>query len=594
MGKLLKVLFTRQSLGALWGMLNQLGILVLIRTISRAIVAGRGRPKRVGRAFLPSFWSVLGDREALVCDEKSLTFNQYNDRVLRLASGLHALGLQPGDKVAEMLHNGTEWFEMTGAASLMGYPMPMLNWHLSKEELFACLDLSSPRVLVLDSDFASVIQELRERLSHIEFFVVVGQDVPEGMIKYEQLLSEAEPVLPPGNMTLAPSPYSGGTTGTPKYLNYYELDQVLSGDKSKRKGASIFDAMALGLMQMGAFYWYKMGKLHDAQSHNIRSLIPGPLYHAGVQVAVIPFFTGGTAIPMHRFTAELFLETIEKERANWTFVAPTMLERVLGLPEEVQHRYNLSSMRVIICAAAPCAPEVKRRINALFRAQGCRWDVFHEYYGASETGLVTVLAPEDYQDHPERYNSVGKVRAGECRVYDSDSGTWAPPGKSGKVLCRTLMTLGMRYINADDKTTKAYRNVNGVPWYDDGLIGYLDEDGFLYLTSREKEMIICGGVNIYPNEIEEVIKRHPSVVDAAVVRGPDKDLGEIPIAVVQLTEGKQVESEEIISFVRENGLYGFKIPRLVDFVDELPRQLAGKLIKREIEQRYWQNEEQHG
>ena len=162
------------------------------------------------------------------------------------------------------------------------------------------------------------------------------------------------------------------------------------------------------IMQLSALGWYGLGDLKDAQTGNARSLIPGPLYHAGVQVAVLPFLFGGTVVPMRKFSPEGFLKAIQDERINWTFVAPTMLERVLALPDDIKHRYRLSSMRTLICAAAPCPAHVKREVNQLFRRQGAPDDVFHEYYGASETGIITVLLPSDYQEDPERYRSVAQ------------------------------------------------------------------------------------------------------------------------------------------------------------------------------------------
>jgi long-chain acyl-CoA synthetase len=272
-----------------------------------------------------------------------------------------------------------------------------------------------------------------------------------------------------------------------------------------------------------------------------------------------------------------------------------MLERILALPEEVLSRYNLSTMHSIICAAAPCPPEVKKGINALFRRQGAKNDIFMEYYGASETGLISVLVPQDYQADEKRYNSVGKIRGAECRIYDEEKGTWAPVGQEGKVIIRSHMALGLEYKGDKKKTEEAFLEVDGQPWYDDGLIGYVDSDDFLYLTSRAKEMIISGGVNVFPNEIEEVIKRHSGIFDAAVVRAPDDDLGEVAAAFLQMKEGeKEPTLEELVKFCKDEGLYGFKLPKQVHFEKQLPRQLSGKLIKRDLEEKLWEGVEAHG
>ena len=575
--------------------LRQVGVRAGATTLAKAAWRSRLQRAELGRHALLAYWETLGEREAIIDGDRRISFSEYRERVLCFANALYLLGLTSGDRFAELLYNGSTWFEAMGAGTLMGIQMPMLNWHLRADELAHCINISEPKALLFDIEFLDKIEAIRSKIPTVQHFIVVGTDSPpEGMLAYKQLLAEARPELPPGKLDMAPRPFSGGTTGTPKFMNI-NRERLAHGSDEDRRGASKEEVTRLGLMQLTAFYWYKLGEIEDAITHNVRSLIPGPLYHAGVQVGVLPFFVGGTVVPMRKFSAEGFLRLIEEERINWTFVAPTMLERVLALPETIQQQYNLSSMRTIICAAAPCSPKVKREINALFRRQGAKDDVFHEYYAASETGLVTILAPEDYQANPKRYESVGKVRGCECRIYDEASQSWCPPGKEGKVLLRTPTVFGLEYAGMDEAAMrKNFVEVNGQLWYDDGLIGYLDEDGYLYLTSRVKEMIISGGVNIFPNEIEEVIKRHPKVLDVAVVRAPDKDLGEVPAAVIQLKEGEQATSAEIMEHCKQAGLYGFKLPKIVDFVEQLPRNLAGKLPKKQLEEQYWQGLERHG
>jgi long-chain acyl-CoA synthetase len=207
---------------------------------------------------------------------------------------------------------------------------------------------------------------------------------------------------------------------------------------------------------------------------------------------------------------------------------------------------------------------------------------------------VTILSPEDYQENPERYKSVGKVRGCDCRIWNAENKRWSDVGQEGKVIMRTPTVYGLEYAGvSEEEMRKNFLEIDGQLWYDDGLIGYLDKDDFLYLTSRVKEMIICGGVNLFPNEIEHVIKQHKKVADVAVVRGPDADLGEVPFAVVQLKPGEVATEEEILEHCKQNGLYGFKLPRLVEFA-ELPRNLAGKMPKKDIEARYWQEIKSYG
>lgn len=588
--KLLLAPETRRAMGAVFG---QIGVAKFAAVMARAIRNAKRNEEGVGQHFFLSFWERLGERDAIIDGDVRISFRQFRDRVLRTTDVLHSLGLREGDACAVLLYNSAAWFEINQACNLGGILMPMLNWHLKPEELEQCVNKAHAKVLVIDPEFVEAVQAVRSKMTSVTQVVVTGEGPPPpGMLSLAALTAAATPRLHPGKFHVSAKAYSGGTTGTPKFIN---MDQTaMFGDADHhRRGATREEAVSMTVMQLSALGWYGLGDLHDKISGNARSLVPGPLYHAGVQVAVLPFLFGATVVPMRKFTAESFLKTIQDQRINWTFVAPTMLERVLALPEEALARYNLGSMRSLICAAAPCPPHVKQGINELFRRQGAPDDVFHEYYGASETGIITILLPEDYQEDPRRYRSVGKVRTAECRIYDTTAKRWAAHGQEGKILVRSALTFGLQYVGENKKTDDCFVEIDGKLWYDDGLIGFLDEDNFLYLTSREKEMIITGGVNLFPNEIEDIIKRHPSVLDVAVVRAPDKDLGEIPAAVIQLCEGAAMTAEDILAHCRAAGLYGFKLPRIVEFGD-LPRNLAGKLPKKALEARFWQGVDSHG
>lgn len=573
--------------------IRQIGLVNGVKTFTKALIGSRFKKGEIGRNFLVSYWDTLGDREAIIDGENRITFSQFKDRTLRLADALEKLGLKQGDSIAQLLCNGSVWFELNLACTLTGIQMPMLNWHLKPHELAQCINAAQPKALLVDSEFLDKITPILEQIPSVEKVIAVGDIIPEGMLDYDALINQASPILPPGKLDMAARPYSGGTTGTPKYM-HINRERLASDDDSQRRGASKDDVKKFGVKQLTMFHHYGLGDIKDPYTNNVRSLIPGPLYHAGVQIGVLPFFLGGTVVPMRKFSAEGMLRMIQDERIGWVFVAPTMLERILKLPEDVLGKYSLSTMRSIICAAAPCPPHVKQEINALFRRQGAPKDVFHEYYAASETGLVTILEPADYTDNPERYKSVGKVRGCDCRIWDAGTERWAETGKEGKVIMRTPTVYGLEYAGvSEEEMRKNFLEVEGQLWYDDGLIGYLDKDDYLYLTSRVKEMIICGGVNLFPNEIENVIKQYSKVADVAVVRGPDKDLGEVPFAVVQLKEGESATDEEILGFCQEKGLYGFKLPRLVEFGD-LPRNLAGKLPKKDLEARFWEGVESYG
>jgi len=589
----------RDAIRKQWGTIN------VVKTLSKTMFKGsfidnlRDISKfHVGNVvanLLISLWEVLGDREAIVDGEKRFSYRQMRDRVLSLANALQALGVKPKDRVAVMLFNSGEYLESLYAASLIGAPMPAVNWHLREKELCDMVNLRKPRVLVFDHEFLEDIRQYRDKMPGVEHFIIVGPNSESGFENYEQLISQYPSTAPKSNFILAINPYTGGTTGAPKSSNLYDGLSYLLSDLAEAPRTSIEEYQRFLVKQYSYIYYYGGDKIDDPVSHNIRTLIPTPMYHAGTAAGYAPcVLLGATAVPMRKFDPEDYLRMVEKERISWSFVVPTILQRILELPEEISRRYNLSSMHTIVCAAAPCPPEVKKDINKLFLRQGAKQPVFHEYYGSSETAIITMLLPADYLEKPERIHSVGKARAGDLMIYDDLHNKEAAVGEDGLIMARTVSTISLRYPGTEAKLSESFKTINGLEWYDDGLIGHVDRDGFLYLISRVKEMIICGGVNIYPKEIEEVLFRHPKIADVGVIRVPDPDLGEAPFACVQLRTGQTATSEEIIEYCKQQGLRGYKIPKGVEFYEQLPRHIDGKLIKRELEEKYWKNVQRRG
>ena len=581
---------------------NTLKIVYKIFTGGRGFIANAKDPgkMKVGKVvpnWMTGMWETFPDREAVVDGDIRCTFRELHQRVLKLGNGLQSMGVKPKDAVAAMLYNSAAFMELLCATSLIGATMPFVNWHLNGDELLETINLRKPRVLVFDADLLEEIMQIRDGLVGTEHLVMVGgsDSPPEGIVSYESLISGQRAELPDVNFMIALNPYTGGTTGTPKSSNLYDSFGYMLSDLAEAPRASLKDYMQYTSRAFSYFYWFGGDRILDPIGKNIRTLVVTPMYHAGSAAGWAPcFMLGATGIIMRKFDAEEWLKLIDKERVNWAFVAPTILQRVLALPDEVKDRYSLASMRAIICAAAPCPPEVKRDINELFIRRGALGPVFGEYYGSAETAIITVLLPEDYEEKPGRINSVGKARCGDLRIYMEEDDRWAGTGEVGKIMGRTASTLALRYPGSEEKLHESIKVIDGQEWYDDGLLGYLDEDGFLYLTGRVKEMIISGGVNVYPLEIEGVIGRHPAVFDVGVVRLPHPDLGEVPIACVQLHQGKEATEEELLEFCKEQGLYGFKLPAKVEFLEELPRHIDGKIIKRELEQRYWKDEEKRG
>ncbi len=579
-----------------------------VRIVGKIFSGGQGLLKnlrdlgkvKVGK-IVPNWslgmWDVFGDREAAVDGDMHITYAQLKTRVLKLANALQGLGVKPKDRVATMIFNSAAFLEILNATSLIGAPMPFVNWHLRGEELRRTINLRTPRVFIFDADLLGEITEIKDGLEGIEHFVVLGAcgELPEGMISYEELLVRYPDTRPDVNFLASLNPYTGGTTGIPKSSNLYDSLSYALSDLAEAPRESFENFLPYTSRAFSYFFWFGGDRISDPITKNIRTLIVTPVYHAGTAAGWAPcFMLGATGVFMRKFDPEEFLRLIEAERINWTFVAPTILQRVLALPEEVKKKYWLGSMRSVICAAAPCPPQVKRDINRLFMERGAPGPVFSEYYGSSETAIITVLLPQDYEEKPERLNSVGKARCGDLGIYVEEERRWAEPGEMGRVMGRTASTLALRYPGSEDKLHESIRVIEGKEWYDDGLLGYTDEDDFLYLTGRLKEMIISGGVNVYPLEIEGVVLRHPMVFDAAVVSMPYPDLGEVAIACVQLHEGRGANEEDILTFCREEGLRGFTLPARVEFFEELPRHIDGKIIKRELEKLFWKDEERKG
>ncbi len=557
------------------------------------------RQFRMGRIVANMFiavWEVLGKREAIVDADRRFTFAEMQERVLRLANGLQSLGVVPGDRVGCMLYNSAEFFECFYAACLIGAPLPPVNWHLSGEELAATINLRQPKIFIFDQDFAPEILKIKDDLSSVSHFIMVGDDSPPpGTERYEPFLQKFFATVPETNFIIALNPYTGGTTGTPKSSNLHDSFSYLFSDATEAPRGTLEEYLRYLFKEYSYVYHYGGAEIKDPREGNIRSLIVTPMYHAGTAAGYSPcILLGATAVIMRRFDPETYLQMIDKERVSWAFAVPTILQRILALPESVTSRYDLSSMHALFSAAAPCPPRVKEGINRLFMKQGAKQPVFHEYYGSAETGLITALLPADYLEKPERIRSVGKARCGDILIYDDLNDRVAAPGEEGRVLGRTVASMSLRYPGSEAELKANRKMINGLEWYDDKLIGYLDEDGFLYLTGRIKEMIISGGVNIFPAEIEEILGNHSGIADVAVIRGPDPDLGEIPLACIQPAEGITLTEKEVIDFCHQQGLKGFKIPKRVVFYEALPRHIDGKLLKRKLEAAFWKDTEQHG
>jgi len=552
--------------------------------------------------------SMAGEDDlAIISGEKGVTWKNLQERVYRLANGLYDdLGIRKRDKVAYMLYNSNEFLEVLIGASILGCPAPMINWHLKGDELEYVIGKleSKAETLILDRDFLKNVVDIRDRLENIKNYIVVGEKAPDGMILYEDLLKRSSSAKPKECYSFVGLElFTAGTTGLPKTLNWAEnISSYLFGKlpwgpahsfKEIRKSNPVAPINMRYMLERYLIPIMKTAGLLDWDKKADVGIVTAPLYHAGAIIGFIPLLFGGTLVMMKKFDAEEFLRLVDKEKATFSFVAPILLQRILKLPEEVKEKYDLSSFRAFVCAAAPCPPEVKKSINELFTRQGAPGPVFHEYYGSSDGGYVTTLAPRDYLADPKKYESVGVILPNQVKILD-ENGRECLPGVIGAVHECGNLSMMSTFPGALDRYEGLFKEIDGeLCWVDEGLLGYRDEDNFLYLVGRTKDIIISGGVNIYPDEIENVILKHPKVVDAAVIGVPDKEWGESVKACVQLKEGETATEEEIIGYCNKY-LSGYKRPKSVDFFDELPRHTDGKIIKRKLKDEYWKGIERHG
>lgn len=506
----------------------------------------------------PGTWAQTHpDKPALVMagSGRTLTYAELDDRSLRLANRLQAAGLRPGDVVALLSDNTPETYEVYWAALRSGLYITAVNHNLSADEASYIVRDCGARALVVSAAKSELVSrldvEVEERLAY-------GGPVT-GYGDYEAALADAGndplPAQPHGDDLL----YSSGTTGRPKGIKLPLPDYAV--DEPGYKYVSIF----------GFLYGFDTSTVY---------LSPAPVYHAApLRFGGVIHALGGTLVMMEKFEPVAFLEAVQEHRITHTQMVPTMFVRLLKLDEAERASYDVSSLRCVVHAAAPCPVEVKHRM--------IEWlgPIVNEYYASTEANGGTMIDSEQWLAHP---GSVGVPLIGVPHIC-ADDGSELPAGEVGTLYFEREEFEGasFEYHNDPDKTAATQHPVHP-NWTTVGDLGYLDADGFLYLTDRKAFMIISGGVNIYPQEIEDLFSLHPAVLDIAVLGVPDDEMGERVVAFVQAAPGVQADDSlatELTAYARER-IAHFKVPREFHFRDELPRTPTGKMVKGRLREEY--------
>ena len=506
----------------------------------------------------PGTWAALTpDKPAVIMasNGESMTYAELEDKANRLSQLFHAAGLRPGDHMAFCMENRLEYLAILWGAHYAGLYYTAVSSRLTTEELGYILEDSGSRAFITSPYKAEDVAGLGDVLEKIETKLVVGGEL-DGFEDFEAAIAKFDPTPLPDRMEAQPMLYSSGTTGRPK------------GVKPAFPGTPL--GAGDGMTMMTQF-------LFGGSSDSIY-LSPAPLYHAAPLRYCQNFLRmGSTVVVMERFDAEGALAAIDRYKCTHSQWVPTMFVRMLKLEEEVRNQYDVSSLTFAIHAAAPCPIKVKEQMLDWWGP------IIHEYYAGTEGNGFCYASPEDWLAHK---GTVGKALTGAIHIVDEE-GNELPVGEEGGVYFGSADMQRFEYHNAPEKTRDAFLE-NG--WSTLGDIGKLDEDGFLYLTDRKANMIISGGVNIYPQETENVLTVHPKVADVAVFGVPNADFGEEVKAVVQLVDHAEAGEEmerTLIAYCKEH-LADVKCPRSVDFREELPRHPTGKLYKRLLKDEYWQ------
>jgi acyl-CoA synthetase (AMP-forming)/AMP-acid ligase II len=487
------------------------------------------------------------------------TYAELEAQANRVANLLLSLGVSPGTKVLWCGPNSPEIVAVMSAARKIGAVAVPLNYRLTPEEALYVINHSDAEIAYVDCEHAPMFAALRDRLEKVRHIIAVGgpdpgtrDGTPAGMLTGADIAAapaEAPDVgdaAGPGGTMI----YTSGTTGKPK--------------GAVRGGAPDVEVLGALLNLLG----YRPDDVY---------ITSGPLYHSGPGAFMgIGLLFGQTIVVQRKFDAEDWLRLVDKYKVSSTFSAPALVRMICALPAEVKNRYDRSSMRVMIANAAPWSYALKQQYVADFPPES-----LFEVYGSTELGVDTVLLPKDQMRKP---GSCGQPAPGiEIALFDDDGNevTGTGPDHAGEVFVRSKGV-----FDAYHKNDASYKSNSRGDFHTVGDVAYWDDEGYLYICDRKTDMIISGGMNIYPAEIEAALEQHPEIYDVAVFGIPSDEWGEVVHATVVRSPGSSLTREQVMAFAREH-LASYKVPRSVDFTGELPRTGSGKLLKRQLRAPYW-------
>lgn len=508
--------------------------------------------------IIPRNAGLHRDQPAIVFEGGCHTFGQYAERCYKLANALIGLGVQRQDRVSILARNSVEYLELFGAAEVAGLIVHPINFRLTAPEVAYLLGDADPAVVFFDAEFVDVVAQAHESAAVVSRFVQIGdaENLPSWAVSYDALIASGDPVRPvmrPEDDDTVFLYYSSGSTGRPKGIKLGQRAQWYTG-------------LTVG---------YELGVTPVD-----RNLVVMPMFHIGARFAQLAHHMAGALIHMpHRFDAAAVADTIERDRITTIHLAPTMIRSILDLPDIGER--DLSSLRTLSYGASAMPVALLRRALDRFGP------IMVQRYGSTESAAVTYLDKQDHrpdgtEKEASRLASAGKPGPmAEVKVVRED-GTPCDAGESGLVWVRNPNLIMQGYW----KNPEATRDVLRDGWYRMGDLGYLDEDGFLFIVDRATELIISGGENIYPREVEEAILHHPAVADTAVIGVPDEKWGESVLAFVVLREGAQADEAEIIEFCQQR-IASYKKPRYIEFRESLPRASTGKIDKIMLREPYW-------